>query len=128
MRDTRHVEQQPVVSGERHQRGIAFAPIGNVSEKPRVGFLVGVVYGEGGNHRARIGQRHAGAQTLSRRVHIHGGKAHRALHLRDQHERPVIRNAGVRPLPLQPVGGKPRQPQAQDSPFRGKLRHPHSTP
>ncbi len=63
MRAAGDVEKQSVRRVEPDQRRVAVAPVGDRVEQPRIGGLVGINDGKRGIHRARIGERHAGAQT-----------------------------------------------------------------
>jgi hypothetical protein len=91
-RCARHVEQQPMRQIESDQRRVAVAPIGDRFEQRAIRVLVGFDDFEIGNHRARIGEHHAGGKIRSRRLAIDRGQTQRAVDLRHDNKRSPLRS------------------------------------
>ena len=75
MRAAGDVEQQAVRRIEPDQRRVAVAPVGDRFEQRDVGARVGLRDRDRRMHRARIRERHAGAQAERRRGVVHGARA-----------------------------------------------------
>ena len=56
------VEKQAVGAVQRHQRGVAVAPVGKAFEQAAVGLRIGLDDVDRGMHGARIGNAHAALQ------------------------------------------------------------------
>ena len=67
-----HVEKQPVAAVQRHQRGVAVAPVGQAFEQPHVGLRVGLDDIDAGMHGAGVGYAHAGLQLQPLSLRVEG--------------------------------------------------------
>ena len=113
MRAAGDVEQQAVRRIEPDQRRIAVAPVGDRFEQREIRALVGLHDRDRRMHRARIRERHAGAQAERRRGVVHGREPQRAFDRGGDDQR-FIRCEAFR----DPVGRDPPQPHREIAPRR----------
>ena len=106
------VEHEAVGRIEADQRRVAIAPVGDGVEQPAVRRLVARGDGEGGMHRARIGERHAEPQAEALRRIVHGHDPLGALDRLDDDERLIRRGQAAG----ETIGRKAPQPQGEIAP------------
>ena len=87
MRAAGDVEKQSIRRIESDQRRITVAPVGDRVQQSCIGGLVRIDYRKRGIHRARIGERHAGAQAELGRFIIQRCDLARGFHRRRDRER-----------------------------------------
>ena len=101
---------------ERHQRREAIAPVGNIFQRLAVGGLIGVVDGEFGAHRARIGERQADGEPGAGGDLIDGIEQQRVVVLGNDDAGEFNLRVVAGKLPLDAVDGQAWQPEAEDTP------------
>ena len=103
---------------ERHQRGEAVAPIGDVAERLRISHDIGVEHFQIWAHRPRIGQRLADIQAEALCGLVQRMDYQCIDVLDDDNVRLIVilTQPGAAEEALDPVDGQARQPKAEDTP------------
>ncbi len=113
---TGNVEKQPMRGVQRHQRGEAVAPEGDIAQRPGVGGCIGIEHPQLRTDGAGIGERQADRKTQMRGGVIECENLQRVVLLRDDDAGLVITRRGAAVRALDAVDGQARQPQAEDTP------------
>jgi hypothetical protein len=130
MRAARNIEQEPIRRIETDQRRVTVAPVGDGDERAPVGLRIGVGDSDAREHRARVGERHAGSQSEMRRRIVHRGEPQCTLDRLDDGQRLAIRRVRAaadvlrwRVSTRQTIRHQPSQPHRQIAFAGGRRAH-----